>query len=104
MVVDLVRNDLSRICKEGTVAVSELMGLYSFPQVHQMISTIKGTVNDDSSFTDIIKATFPMGSMTGAPKINTMKLIEKYETFRRGLFSGAVGYFFRHQAISILMW
>ncbi|MBL0136677.1 MAG: anthranilate synthase component I family protein [Chitinophagaceae bacterium] len=93
MVVDLVRNDLSRICKEGTVAVSELMGLYSFPQVHQMISTIKGTVNDDSSFTDIIKATFPMGSMTGAPKINTMKLIEKYETFRRGLFSGAVGYF-----------
>jgi para-aminobenzoate synthetase component I len=93
MVVDLVRNDFSRICKEGTVAVTELMGLYSFPQVHQMVSTIKGTINEVTSFADIIKATFPMGSMTGAPKISTMRLIERYETFRRGLFSGAVGYF-----------
>lgn len=93
MVVDLVRNDLSRICNEGSVAVTELMGLYSFPQVHQMISTIRGTLNEGKQFSDIIKATFPMGSMTGAPKINTMRLIDKYETFRRGLFSGAVGYF-----------
>lgn len=93
MVVDLVRNDLSRICKEGSVAVTELMGLYSFPQVHQMISTIRGTLSEGIQFSDIIKAVFPMGSMTGAPKINTMRLIDRYETFRRGLFSGAVGYF-----------
>lgn len=92
MVVDLVRNDLSRICKEGTVQVEELFGIYTFPQVHQMISTIKGTINDDVSFSEIIDATFPMGSMTGAPKINVMKLIDKYEISKRGIFSGSIGY------------
>ena len=68
MVVDLVRNDLSKVCKEGTVKVDELFGIYSFPQVHQMISTVSGKLKDNISFCDIIKATFPMGSMTGAPK------------------------------------
>lgn len=92
MVVDLVRNDLSRVCKEASVKVDELFGIYSFPQVHQMISTVSGTVNADTSFTDIIRATFPMGSMTGAPKKKVMELIEKYETTKRGIFSGAVGY------------
>lgn len=92
MVVDLVRNDLSRICKAGTVKVDELFGLYSFPQVHQMISTISGEINDELSWIDCIKATFPMGSMTGAPKKRVMQLIEKYEKSRRGLFSGAIGY------------
>lgn len=92
MVVDLVRNDLSKICKEGTVEVQELFGIYSFPQLHQMISTIKGELADDLHWTDAIKATFPMGSMTGAPKKRVMELIDDYETNARGLFSGAIGY------------
>jgi para-aminobenzoate synthetase component 1 len=92
MVVDLVRNDLARICKEGTVKVDELFGIYSFPQVHQMISTVSGELKDEISFTEIIKATFPMGSMTGAPKRRVIELIDKYERSGRGIFSGAVGY------------
>jgi para-aminobenzoate synthetase component I len=92
MVVDLVRNDLSKVCKEGSVTTDELYGIYSFPQVHQMISTISGSLKDGISFTDIIKATFPMGSMTGAPKKRVMELIEQYEKTKRGIFSGAVGY------------
>ena len=92
MVVDLVRNDLARVCKEGTVKVDELFGIYSFPQVHQMISTVSGELNAEISFTEIIRATFPMGSMTGAPKRKVMQLIDKYERSNRGIFSGAVGY------------
>jgi para-aminobenzoate synthetase component I len=92
MIVDLVRNDLSRICEEGTVKVDELFGIYSFPQVHQMISTISGQVRPGLSFMDAIRATFPMGSMTGAPKKRVMELVEQYENTRRGIFSGAVGY------------
>jgi para-aminobenzoate synthetase component 1 len=92
MVVDLVRNDLSRVCEEGSVFVEELFGIYSFPQVHQMISSVKGTLRSDLYFTDAIKATFPMGSMTGAPKKRVMELIDVYETHARGLFSGAIGY------------
>lgn len=93
MIVDLVRNDLSKICREGTVEVEELFGVYSFPQVHQLISTVKGILRDEVDEMDIIRATFPMGSMTGAPKLRVMELIEKYERTRRGIFSGAVGYF-----------
>lgn len=92
MVVDLVRNDLSKICREGSVQVDELFGIYSFPQVHQMISTVSGTLQTGIDFTDIVAKTFPMGSMTGAPKKKVMQLIDHYETTRRGLFSGAVGY------------
>jgi len=92
MVVDLVRNDLARVCKEGTVKVDELFGIYSFPQVHQMISTVSGELKEKISFTDIIRATFPMGSMTGAPKRRVMELIDQYERSGRGIFSGAVGY------------
>jgi para-aminobenzoate synthetase component 1 len=92
MVVDLVRNDLARVCKEGTVKVEELFGIYSFPQVHQMISTVSGELKDKISFTEIIRATFPMGSMTGAPKKKVMELIERYEKSKRGIFSGALGY------------
>ena len=92
MVVDLVRNDLSRICLPGSVVVEELFGLYSFPQVHQMISTISGELREGIDWVDCIKATFPMGSMTGAPKRRVMELIEQYEQTKRGLFSGAVGY------------
>ncbi len=92
MVVDLVRNDLAKVCKDGTVQVDELYGIYSFPQVHQMISTVSGELKQDISFSEIIRATFPMGSMTGAPKKRVMELIEQYEKTKRGIFSGAVGY------------
>ncbi len=92
MVVDLVRNDLSKICEEGTVKVDELFGIYSFPQVHQMISTVSGRLQKDLHWVDAIKATFPMGSMTGAPKKRVMELIEQYEQTKRGLFSGSIGY------------
>ncbi len=92
MVVDLVRNDLAKICEEGSVKVDELYGIYSFPQVHQMISTVSGKLDEKNSFADIIRATFPMGSMTGAPKKRVMELIEQYEKTKRGIFSGAVGY------------
>ena len=92
MVVDLVRNDLARVCKEGTVRVEELYGIYSFPQVHQMISTISGELKKNISFAEIIRATFPIGSMTGAPKRRVIELIEQYEKTKRGIFSGCLGY------------
>ncbi|MFX7556041.1 chorismate-binding protein, partial [Acinetobacter baumannii] len=79
MVVDMVRNDFSRLCKEGTVEVEELFSVYSFPQVHQMISSITGMLKNDIRFSDIIEATYPMGSMTGAPKHRVMQLIATYE-------------------------
>jgi para-aminobenzoate synthetase component I len=92
MVVDLVRNDMSRVCERGTVEVDELCAVYSYPQVHQMISTIKGTIKPQASFTDIVKATFPMGSMTGVPKYRVMQLADEFEYTKRGLFSGTVGF------------
>jgi para-aminobenzoate synthetase component 1 len=92
MVVDLVRNDLARICLPGSVKVDELFGVYTFPQVHQLISTIKGELPPDFCWPEAIRATFPMGSMTGAPKNRVVQLIDRYERSRRGLFSGAVGY------------
>ncbi len=92
MIVDLVRNDLSKIAKKNSVEVEELFGIYSFQQVHQMISTITCSIDDEISFATIIKALFPMGSMTGAPKLSAMQLIEQYEQTQRGLFSGALGY------------
>lgn len=92
MIVDLVRNDLSHTASKGSVKVEELCGIYSYPKVHQMISTIKSTLRQDTHFVEAIKKSFPMGSMTGAPKIRAMEIIEECETSRRGLFSGAVGY------------
>ena len=92
MIVDLVRNDLSHIAKRGTVEVEELQTIYSFKQVHQMISTVSCELKENISFTSILRSTFPMGSMTGAPKISAMKLIEEFESTKRGLYSGAVGY------------
>ena len=93
MIVDLVRNDLTRCCETGSIAVEELFGIYSFPQVHQMISTVVGTMKDQMTFEDAIRYTFPMGSMTGAPKISAMRLMEQYERSKRGVYSGAIGYF-----------
>jgi para-aminobenzoate synthetase component 1 len=92
MIVDLVRNDLSKIAKRGTVKVDELFGVYTYKQVHQLISTVSCELKNNTSFTDIIKNTFPMGSMTGAPKVSAMKLIEQYESTKRGVYSGALGY------------
>jgi len=109
MIVDLVRNDLARNCIPGSVQVEELFGIYTFETVHQMISTVTGTLkpleviksnflndhNDSNYFNDlnVLRDAFPPGSMTGAPKVMAMELIEKYEKTRRGLYSGAVGYF-----------
>lgn len=93
MIVDLVRNDLSRTAQRGSVQVEELCQVYSFLQVHQMISTVTSRLDPQYSAVDVIKTTFPMGSMTGAPKISAMNIIEDLEETKRGLYSGAVGYF-----------
>jgi para-aminobenzoate synthetase component 1 len=93
MIVDLVRNDLSHTATKGSVQVEELCQIYSFKQVHQMISTIVSEVENTTSPIEILRTTFPMGSMTGAPKISAMQIIEELEETKRGLYSGAVGYF-----------
>jgi len=93
MIVDLLRNDLSKNAVKGSVIVEELCKVYSFKQVHQLISTVVCHVNPDDHPVDIIKNLFPMGSMTGAPKISAMKIIDEEEETKRGLYSGAVGYF-----------
>lgn len=93
MIVDLVRNDLSHTASKGSVEVEELCKVYTFKQVHQMISTIASNVENSISPIEVIRSTFPMGSMTGAPKISAMKIIEELEETKRGLYSGAVGYF-----------
>lgn len=93
MIVDLVRNDLTKCAVPGTVKVEELFGIYTFPQVHQMISTISCTIAPDLHPVNAIRNTFPMGSMTGAPKVRAMQLIEETENSRRGIYSGAFGYF-----------
>ena len=92
MIVDLVRNDLSRLCDAGTVRVDELFGIYGYRHVNQMISTISGQLSNAFNFTDTIQATFPMGSMTGAPKYIVLKFIEELETAKRGWYSGSIGY------------
>lgn len=93
MIVDLVRNDLSKMAIKGSVKVEELCKIYTFDQVHQMISTITSKIGANTHPVDVIKSTFPMGSMTGAPKISAMKIIEALEETKRGLYSGSVGYF-----------
>jgi para-aminobenzoate synthetase component 1 len=92
MIVDLVRNDLARVAQPGTVRVPELFGTYGFRHVWQLISTVAADLKPDVDLADILRATFPMGSMTGAPKIRAMQLIEHYERSRRGLYSGSFGY------------
>ncbi|MCX6199574.1 MAG: anthranilate synthase component I family protein [Bacteroidetes bacterium] len=92
MIVDLVRNDLARSSKAGTVMVEELCKVYEFETVQQMISTVVSEIDNEVHFVDCIKNCFPMGSMTGAPKIEVLKNIECYEDFKRGLYSGSIGY------------
>ncbi|WP_158839377.1 anthranilate synthase component I family protein [Polaribacter sp. L3A8] len=93
MIVDLVRNDLSKTAKIGSVKVEELCKVYSFKQVHQLISTVVSEVEENTHPIDIIQSTYPMGSMTGAPKVSAMKIIENLEETKRGLYSGSIGYF-----------
>lgn len=93
MIVDLMRNDLAITAQIGTVKVEELFGIYTFPQVHQMISTISSKPVTPINNVEVIKRAFPMGSMTGAPKIMAMQLIERYEQTQRGLYAGTIGYF-----------
>ncbi|MBS7320941.1 MAG: anthranilate synthase component I family protein [Myroides sp.] len=93
MIVDLVRNDLSKTAIKASVKVEELFGIYTFKQVHQMISTVVSEVAENQNPVNIIQSTFPMGSMTGAPKLSAMKIIEEVEQSKRGLYSGAIGYF-----------
>lgn len=91
MAVDVARHDLSKIAKKGTVKVEELCGVYTFKTVHQMISTIACELNPETSLEEIIRATFPMASMTGAPKHRAMELIQEYESFDRNFYSGCMG-------------
>jgi para-aminobenzoate synthetase component 1 len=93
MIVDLVRNDLSHFAVPGSVKAEEVCTLYSFTNVHQMISTVIAELEEEADVIEVIKKAFPMGSMTGAPKVRAMNLIEEFEETSRGLFSGAVGYF-----------
>jgi len=93
MIVDLVRNDLSKTANIGTVKVEELCKIHSFKQVHQMISTVVSEVGEKMHPVEILRSTFPMGSMTGAPKVSAMNIIENLEATKRGVYSGAVGYF-----------
>jgi para-aminobenzoate synthetase component 1 len=92
MIVDLVRNDLARVCIPGSVTVPELCGLHTFPTLHHLISTVEGRLRPGQGLNEVLRASFPMGSMTGAPKIMALELIERCEHSRRGWYSGALGY------------
>jgi para-aminobenzoate synthetase component 1 len=91
MIVDLVRNDLSRIAQKGTVKVDELFGVQTFKTVHQLVSTVSCEIKEEVTLNQILEATFPMGSMTGAPKVRAMQLIDELESHKRELYSGSVG-------------
>jgi len=97
MIVDLVRNDFNRICQPGSVAVTSLFDIKSYTTVHQMESTIIGKLRSDANYFTIFKAAFPMGSMTGAPKIASMIAIDSLENYRRNVYSGSIGYIDEHQ-------
>ena len=92
MITDLVRNDLSITASKESVRVEDLCKVYTFKEVHQMITSVSSEIPSDINFTDVLKSMFPMWSMTGAPKLRAMELIEHFEGFKRGIFSGAVGY------------
>ena len=92
MITDLVRNDLSITASKSSVRVDELCKVYTFNKVHQKITSVCSEIEENIDFSQVLKSTFPMGSMTGAPKIRAMELIESFESFKRGVFSGAIGY------------
>jgi para-aminobenzoate synthetase len=92
MIVDLLRNDVATVCDPGTVEVPTLMAVESYETVHQLVSTVQGRLRDDVSTVGALRALFPAGSMTGAPKLRTMKIIEEVETTPRGAYAGAFGW------------
>jgi para-aminobenzoate synthetase component 1 len=93
MAVDVMRNDLSRVAAPRSVVVQELCGVHPYPHVHQMISTITADLGQGQTAWDAVLRSFPMASMTGAPKVRAMMLIDELEDMRRGLFSGTLGFF-----------
>jgi para-aminobenzoate synthetase component 1 len=95
MIVDLERNDLGRVCKFGSVKVSEALTVETFAQVHHLVATVEGRLRSDAGPIDVIRGLFPGGSITGAPKIRAMEIIDELEPNRRSLYTGAVGYFGR---------
>jgi para-aminobenzoate synthetase len=92
MVLDLLRSDLSVVCEPGSVVVPRLMEVESYPSVHQLVSTVRGRLRDDVSTVGAVRALFPAGSMTGAPKLRTMEVIEEVESSPRGVYAGAFGW------------
>jgi para-aminobenzoate synthetase component 1 len=93
MIVDLERNDLGRICRHGSVVVERMAELRSFPTVFHLVSSVQGQLHDPRDWAGILRATFPGGSITGAPKLRAMEIIEELEPARRGIYTGALGYF-----------
>jgi len=92
MIVDLVRHDLSRVAARGSVHVPRYLQVRSLPTVHHLVSTVEATLRPETDWISVVQASFPMGSMTGAPKIRAMQRIEEHECARRGWYSGALGY------------
>ena len=92
MIVDLLRNDISKVCKPGTVVVPKLFDIESFPAVHHLVSTVEGEIAENNSASDLLRGAFPGGSITGAPKIRAMEIIEQLEPHRRSVYCGSIGY------------